>query len=256
MMAGNYLYDHCEMEVASDWVGLKEMKATHPIEVVEYAKANRLDHEPAFAWWANDALRTRNRIISKVKSRYWKTTHKFGIELPHSVPEEYSLDKQNGKNLLWMKAIEKEMGKIKSLGAFERFDKGSADDIRTGQIKLPGYQEICCHIMIFDIKMDGRFTRKAPQYVADGSMTLDVPAYNTYACVVSWESVRIAFLYTSLNDLEILACDVTNANLNAPSKEKIWLQGGAEFGSGEGMVFLIPKALYGVNLQVSLGGQS
>jgi hypothetical protein len=57
------------------------------------------------------------------------------------------------------------------------------------------------------------------------------------------ESVRIAFLYASLNDLGILACDVTNAYLNAPcTKEKIWLQGGAEFGSEEGMVFLIRKA--------------
>jgi hypothetical protein len=66
---------------SSDWMGLKEMKASHPIEVAEYAKANKLDNEPAFAWWVNDALRTRNRIISKVKSRYWKITHKFGIEL-------------------------------------------------------------------------------------------------------------------------------------------------------------------------------
>jgi Reverse transcriptase (RNA-dependent DNA polymerase) len=99
--------------------------------------------------------------------------------------------------------------------------------------------------MIFDIKMDGKFTQKA-RYIADGSMTLDAPAYNTYASVVSRESVRIDFLYASLNDLGILACDVTNAYINAPCMEKIWLQGGAEFGSEEGMVFLICKALYGL----------
>ena len=228
---------------SSDWVELKDLKEAHPIELAEYARANRLDEEPAFAWWITDVLRGRNRILAKVKSRYWKTSHKFGIELPHSVEQAFELDRRNGDDL-WRRAVDKEMGKIRGLGAFERYDKASPNDLRSGRAKLPGYQEIKCH-MIFDIKMDGDFTRKA-RYVANGAMTRDVPAHITYASVVSRESVRIALLYASLNGLSILGCDVTNAYLNAPCREKIWVEGGPEFGTDQGSTFIIRKALYGL----------
>ena len=71
-------------------------------------------------------------------------------------------------------------------------------------------------------------------------------AHLTYASVVTRESVRIAFLYAALNDLEILGCDVSNAYLNAPCREKIWVQAGAEFGTDEGTVQIVKKALYGL----------
>jgi len=230
-------------EGSSDWVPLKDLKESNPVEVAEYAKANGLSEEPAFAWWINDVLRRRNLIISKVKSRYWKTTHKFGIQLPKSVEEAYTIDKLSGTNH-WTKAIEKEMSKIKGMGAFERYDKASVEDLRSGKAKLPGYQEISCH-MVFDIKMDGKFTRKA-RFVANGNQTVGVEPSMTYASVVTRESVRIAFLYAALNDLDILGCDVSNAYLNAPCKEKIWVRAGKEFGSEEGCVMLIRRALYGL----------
>jgi hypothetical protein len=38
-----------------------------------------------------------NRIISKVKLRYWSTmTHKFGIHLLHSVEEALKIDEKTG----------------------------------------------------------------------------------------------------------------------------------------------------------------
>jgi hypothetical protein len=56
--------------------------------------------------------------------------------------------------------------------------------------------------------------------------------------------MRIALLYASLNGLRILGCDVTNAYLDPQCKGKIWIQGaGPEFGSEEGLVFIIKKAL-------------
>jgi hypothetical protein len=61
--------------------------------------------------------------------------------------------------------------------------------------------------MIFDIKMDRQFTRKA-QFVANGNETKDIGPQNTYASVVTRELVRIAFLYAALNDLNILGCNV------------------------------------------------
>ena len=67
--------------------------------------------------------------------------------------------------------------------------------------------------MIFDIKMDGKFTRDA-RLVADGH-TIAPSSSITYSSVVSREIVRIAFIIASLNDLDIFACDKGNANLNA-----------------------------------------
>jgi len=98
--------------------------------------------------------------------------------------------------------------------------------------KFPAsYQKIKCH-MVFDIKMDGEFTRKA-RLVTNGHMT-ETPASSTYSSVVSRESVRVAFLLAALNDLEIFAADVGNAYLNVPCREKIWTRAGKEFGSNEG----------------------
>jgi hypothetical protein len=43
---------------STDWVQLKDLKEAFPIELAEeYAKANQLAEEPAFAcWWIGDAL--------------------------------------------------------------------------------------------------------------------------------------------------------------------------------------------------------
>ncbi|KAI2490433.1 Reverse transcriptase (RNA-dependent DNA polymerase) [Fragilaria crotonensis] len=59
----------------SSWVPLKDIKESNPVEVAEYALANKILEEPAFAWWARHTLRKRDRIIRKVKSRYWARTH-------------------------------------------------------------------------------------------------------------------------------------------------------------------------------------
>jgi hypothetical protein len=144
------------------WVPVSELKASNPVQVAEYAVANHLVKEPTFAWWVKDALRHRNQIISKVKSRYWKTTHKFGIRLPHSVQQaSLQIDEETGTDL-WHRVIEREMRNVRP--AFECWDEGTIEDARTGK-RLVGYQEITCH-MVFDIKME--FTRKA-RYVTGGN---------------------------------------------------------------------------------------
>jgi Reverse transcriptase (RNA-dependent DNA polymerase) len=105
-----------------------------------------------------------------------------------------------------------------------------------------GSQDIPCH-MIFDVKVD--FTRKA-RYVGGGHVTKP-PTTQTYASVVSRESVRIAFLYASLNDLKVMSADVQGAYLNAPCKEKVHTRCGPEFGpENVGKIAVIVKALYGL----------
>ena len=226
----------------SEWVALKDLKHSNPVELAEYAVRNKISDEPAFAWWVADTLKKRNRIISKVKGRYWRTTHKYGIRLPHSVEEAMKIDEQNGTTV-WTDAIKKEMSKIRSMHTFERWDKASADELRKRPQLLPTYKEASVH-MVFDIKLDGKFTRKA-RLVADGHKT-ETPTSSTYSSVVSRESVRIAFLYANLNNLDILSCDVANAYLCADNKERLWLKAGKEFGSDEGSVMIIRKALYGL----------
>ena len=92
----------------SSWLPLCEVKNTNPIETAEYAAAATIDQEPTFKWWVPRTLKKRHAIVAKVKSHYWRTTHKFGIELPHSIEEAYKLD-ENNKNDFCRRAIEKEM---------------------------------------------------------------------------------------------------------------------------------------------------
>ena len=223
---------------SSDWIDLKHLKDSNPIELAEYAVANRVQEEPAFKWWVSETLRTRNRIIGKVKSRYWKTSHKFGVRLPHSVQEALQFDRESGTDF-WWKAIQKETGKVEV--ALEYDESVSPEQVRQDKSLYVGFQEIKCH-MIFDVKMD--LTRKA-RFVAGGHLT-ETPASITYSSVVSRDSVRLAFLIAALNDLEIIACDVGNAYLNAPCREKVWFVAGPEFGSRQGMVVKIVRALYGL----------
>jgi hypothetical protein len=49
----------------TEWVKLKDVKDSNPIELAEYAIANQLQEEPAFKWWAEKALRRRNRSVYK-----------------------------------------------------------------------------------------------------------------------------------------------------------------------------------------------
>ena len=69
--------------------------------------------------------------------------------------------------------------------------------------------------MNFEVKMDLRLKAR---YVAGGHLT-DPPSSMTYSTVVGRKTVRIAFLVAALNDLDVLAGDIQNAYLNAPTEE-------------------------------------
>ena len=218
---------------SSTWVALKDVKESYPVQLAEYAIVARISEEPAFAWWVPFTIRKRNRILAKVKSKYWVRTHKFGIKIPKNALEAKAFDAENG-DTLWWDAICKEMRNVRP--AFEVWDKPQED--------IPvGYQEVKCHL-IFDVKMGENFRRKA-RFVAGGHTT-EVPSALTYASVVSRDSVRIALTIAALNGLELLACDIQNAYLTADCREKIWTKAGPEFGSESGTIFLVKKALYGL----------
>ncbi|KAI2498409.1 Reverse transcriptase (RNA-dependent DNA polymerase) [Fragilaria crotonensis] len=93
---------------STTWVAMKDVKESFPVQLAEYAVQTRIAEEPAFAWWVPYTLRKRNRIIAKVKSKYWIRTHKFGIKIPKNVAEARAFDAENG-NTSWWDAILKEM---------------------------------------------------------------------------------------------------------------------------------------------------
>ena len=218
---------------STNWVALKDMKESYPIQVAEYAIASHISMEPAFAWWVPHVLKKRNQIISKVKSKYWLRTHKFKIRIPKTIEEACRLDRENSDNL-WWEAICKEMKNVRP--AFEVFE-GKQHDIP------PGFQQIHCH-MIFDVKIGENFHRKA-QFVA-GRHTTETPASLTYSSVVSHDTICIALTIAALNNLQVMSCDIQNAYLTAARCEKIWTYAGPEFGSEKGSIMLICKALYGL----------
>ena len=107
-----------------------------------------MDKMPAFAWWVPYVSGKNERIIKKLKSKYWSWTHKYEIRIQKSVAEEIEIDRENG-NALWWDAIMLEMKNIRQ--AFEVYD----GDIT----KLVGYQKIKCYF-VFDIKLGESSTRE------------------------------------------------------------------------------------------------
>ncbi len=177
-------------------------------------------------------MKKEKRILQKVITKYWARTHKYGVRIPKNVRETAEIDPENG-NTLWMDAIKLDMKHVQI--AFEEFD----GDPNT----LVGYIQITGHL-VFDVKLGENFRRKVC-YCADGHKT---GASASVICntVVSRNSVRILLTIAALNELEVMGADVQNAFLTAPNKEKCWMVAGPEFGSKEGKVFLVVKALYGL----------
>ena len=215
---------------STEWVPLKLLKESNPIEVAEYVRARGLEDEPAFAWWIPYTLKKRDRIIAAVNSRVRKSTHKYGIEIPNSVQDAIRIDRDN-KDTFWQDAINKEMRNV-----------GIAFKILENSEHVPpGYRKSSGHL-VFDVKMD--FTRKA-RWVKDGHRTPD-PETSSYAGVVSRESIRILLTHAALHGIDIMAADIRNAYLQAPTSEKHFIICGDEFGiENVGKKALITRALYG-----------
>ena len=53
-------------------------------------------------------MKNMNNIISKVRSKYWTRTHKYGVRIHKSVNKAVSIDKVNC-NTIWWEDIVQEM---------------------------------------------------------------------------------------------------------------------------------------------------
>jgi hypothetical protein len=52
------------------WEPLSALKESNPVKVAQYAVSNKIDDEPAFAWWVPFTLKKQESIISAVNKRY------------------------------------------------------------------------------------------------------------------------------------------------------------------------------------------
>ena len=75
-------------------------------------------------WWVPHVLLKRNRIVVKVKPKYWIRTHKYFLKVPKYVTEAIAIDCENG-DALWSDAICKEMKNV--CIAFEEFEGDKKD---------------------------------------------------------------------------------------------------------------------------------
>ena len=214
----------------SQWIPLKDMKESNPIELAEYAHANNLAEEPAFAWWVPYTIRKRNRILKAMQKRYYRTTQKYGVELPHSLKRAFEIDNETGTTF-WQDALAKEMKGVRK--AFKILEEDDTHPV--------GYTKVSCHL-VFDVKMT---LQRKVRLVCNGAKVDPPVTVCTFASVVSRESVRIAFMLAALNGLDLEGADISNAYINADSRERLCTVCGPEFGEYKGRWAIIVKALYG-----------
>ena len=88
------------------WIPLKDLKESHPVEVSEFTKARDISHKPAFSWWVPYRLRKHDVIFSAINTRIRKTMHKYGIEITRTIEHANNIDAKNG-NSVWRTAIMK-----------------------------------------------------------------------------------------------------------------------------------------------------
>jgi hypothetical protein len=196
------------------WIDLKLLKESNPVQVAEDATARNIADEPAFAWWVPYVLRKhQDVVVSAVNSWVKRTSHKYGIEVPTSKKHAIEVNQKN-KNSFWADALKKEMGNV--CVTFEILGQNAKAP--------PGWFKASGHI-VFDVKMN--FTQKA-RWVKEGHKTPD--SKTCFAGVVSRDSIRIALTHAALLDLPVMGADIRNAYLQAPSSEKHFIICGHEFG--------------------------
>ena len=102
------------------WVALKDIKEAYPVQLAEYTVAYNISMDSAFAWWVPHTLKKRNRMIEKLKPKYWLNTHKFGIKVPKNMKQVIEFKLENG-NTLWWYAVCQEMKNV--CAVFDTWEK-------------------------------------------------------------------------------------------------------------------------------------
>ena len=142
------------------WLDIKDLNSLYPLDISQYAVSNKINEDPSFNWGVKDSLHTRDRIVSGVerlgvyvydtgqcgsKNKYWRTTHKFYIEVPQTVQDYLETDRKTVTDL-WVKYIRKDM-KIFRI-TLQKLDGVMPEHIQTDKIKH-GYNYFSTHMVLY-----------------------------------------------------------------------------------------------------------
>ena len=202
------------------WEPLEVIKTDDPITLAKYAETNNLLDKSVWKWakkYLNLSTSFQERIKRICASKY-QQKYKFGEIVPTSIQQAYNIDELN-KTTGWKDAINKEIHTLRDeFKCFKIYPKGH---------KLPKDYIFIKLLWAFDVKHDGR---KRARLVAGGHMTPKLDKEDTTSTMITNESIRLLFLIATIQNLKILAADVSHAYINAYSKEKVYTIAGPEFG--------------------------
>lgn len=233
-MEGNTLYvevlwdtDEKTFEKAS------EIKKTDPVTLAKYILNHHLERKHGCKWAQRYKRDPKVFInLSRMFAARNKITNrfKFGVMVPQGIRQAKLFD-ANNRNTLWSDAMDKEMNELMKMETFIILDDKSM---------LPeGYKYIPVHF-VFDVKVDGRHKARL---CAGGDHT-NPDTSEVFSSVVSIENVRMLFLLADLNNLQIVAADISNAYLHAYTREKVWTT--LKHGRYQNKCMQINKAQYGL----------
>ena len=80
---------------SSNWIFLKDLKESYPVQFAYHAISNLIKTEPSFARWFHIVTRKKNACISNLKSKYWQRTHKYGTRVPRSADKSKKINEDN-----------------------------------------------------------------------------------------------------------------------------------------------------------------
>ena len=178
---------------------------------------------------------TRNQKRTGARKKKQKHNEKFGIKIPNDTREALELDRING-NTKWADAIAKEMNGLERLGVFAFHHPD------TKFTKTEGWQYAPLR-MIYEIKQQD-LRHKARLVV--GGHVVDASSHVVYSSTIKDISVRLLMLISVQNKLSFMTGDIANAFCTAPCREKVWSRAGPEFGSRQGSIVTLKRALYGL----------
>lgn len=91
----NILWKDCSKK----WINMNYVKESFPIQFAEYSRENELSDEKEFKWWDPFTIKKIQRILYKLKVKFWDTTKNYGIIIPRKVKEYLLIDVDNSNNM-------------------------------------------------------------------------------------------------------------------------------------------------------------
>ena len=80
---------------SSNWISLKNIKDYYPVKLADYSINNNIKDKTDLSLWVPYVINKRYAIPAKVKSKYWKITHKYGTKIIKYVNEAYKINADN-----------------------------------------------------------------------------------------------------------------------------------------------------------------